>query len=110
MYVSEIAKAATAATLYFIRAYEGNVSITENETMNTIIYPNPFSDYIFVRNSDNEKYFFTIYNFFGEKIYEKYFSGNENIRLNEIPASSYFYRITKASGKIIKSGILVKVK
>ncbi len=109
-YVSEIAKAATAATLYFAMAYEGNVSIAENETMKTTVFPNPFSDNIFVKNSDNEKSFFTIYNLFGEKIFEKDFSGNENICLDEIPAASYFYRIIKPSGKIIKSGILVKEK
>lgn len=52
-YVYEIAKAACGATLYFAKAYDVTTSLLKEKPDENLIkiYPNPFTDRIFIKNS-----------------------------------------------------------
>ncbi|MFH0866943.1 MAG: M28 family peptidase [Bacteroidota bacterium] len=110
-YVYEIAKASAASTMYFARAYDVSVDNAEyNKQPNIIMYPNPFSNQVHISSGINIKLQFTLYNLTGQKIIERYFSGQTVLYLSELPASGYLFRITDSSGNMMKSGLLVKEK
>jgi aminopeptidase YwaD len=108
-YVFEIAKAATASTMYFARAYDISVGVEENSNDPAVtVYPNPFNDMIYLRSGNSGAVTISIYNMLGEKIEEKNFLHQDKISLSGIPASAYLYRITNNKGEKIRSGVLIK--
>jgi hypothetical protein len=114
-YVYEIAKLSVAATLYFSYAFDTTTGTTQkSETDKTVeIYPNPFSDFLFVRAP---------FEFSGFSLVLCDETGNiinysQNVTSGEykIPAKSfapgfYSYKITDRLGYPIKQGKLVKIR
>lgn len=108
-YVFEIAKAATASTMYFARAYDVPVNVTENFPMHEIyVFPNPADDHVYFISPENKKMEVTIYNMNGEVIARKNCIGNDMVSLSSFPPALYYYVLCYDDGKIAKTGILVK--
>jgi len=108
-YVYEIAKAATAATLYYAKAYDTNVGIDalQQQAGNILIYPNPFINELFIKTGIKENCNFVLCNELGQLALKKEFNSNCSIELPSIDASFYFYLITDENGEVMKSGKLL---
>jgi len=110
-YVYQIAKAATGATLYFARAYDISVGTTENIKFSEriSIYPNPFSDKIYITNPNNlYQYSFKLFDAQGKLILEKKSVTDIAIDLQSLKTTLYFYLLENKDGEIIKNGKLLK--
>lgn len=108
-YVFEIAKAATASTMYFARAYD--VSVNNNDiNINSVlfsIYPNPFHDRISITSTvSGKKYNFSLYTCHGKPIYQNYFYDYSTVNLWDISPSIYLYHITDENGYVVDRGKL----
>jgi Zn-dependent M28 family amino/carboxypeptidase len=110
-YVYQIAKAATGATLFFARAYDVSVGMTENDVVSERIsvFPNPFNDKIFIcPNNTSDYYTFVLYNENGEKILQQQFINQNIVDLSFLRSTLYFYMIYDKKGVIINSGKVFK--
>lgn len=110
-YVYQIAKAATGATLYFARANDVSVGTTENVNFSKgiSVFPNPFSDKIYITNEDNfYQYSFKLFDAQGKLILEKKSATDIAIDLQSLKATLYFYLLENKDGEIIKNGKLLK--
>jgi len=112
-YVYEVAKAATAATLYFARAYDTTTGFNELQpTAEDIsIFPNPFNSSFYISTSGTqETHHLVLFDALGQKILSKEFSSNCEIAFPCAGISIYFYNIINESGEVIKSGKLLHVE
>jgi len=110
-YVYQMAKAATGATLYFARAFDVSVGTIENENVpeGINVFPNPFGDNIFIRNSNpSDSFCFRLYDSEGQLIFEKNSATDISVDMRSLKSSIYFYFIKNKNGEQIKSGKLVK--
>lgn len=110
-YVYQVAKAATGATLYFARAFDVSVGTTENDNSSDefSIYPNPFSDNIYItKPQTTSRFSFKLYDAQGQLLMEKNSQKNIVIELQSLKTSLYYYILSDRNGRKIKSGKLVK--
>ncbi len=106
--VKELAKASTAATLYFAQAYNSSgIKIETNTTSQIEIFPNPADDII---NIHSEKdIYFTLTNLKGDIVIDSFFvnKGQQTIDIKSIISGSYFYSITNENKEIETNGKLI---
>ncbi len=112
-YVYKIAKAATAAALYFARAYNASAGnqVIQDVSDKINVSPNPFQDKLFIKaGSNNKDYFFSLYNETGQMVMKKELYSNNLINVPPAKSSFYFYLITDNYGGVIKKGKLFRVQ
>jgi hypothetical protein len=62
------------------------------------LYPNPASEFVTIKTSENADYSITLYNVAGQAILENTFSGNEyRVNLENIPQGYYIMKITSSN-------------
>ena len=109
-YVFDIAKAATGATLYFAKAYTNN-TIIEGEDSNLMInvFPNPVEKQIFI-NSSIALSKIEVYNTEGKITFESSLNNQFRSKIDFSTFSNgiYHYKLSDNSGKVLKTGTLVK--
>jgi hypothetical protein len=109
-YVFEIAKAATGATLYFAKAFQGSAFVDEqNSDYNIRVFPNPTEKLLYI-NSNIPISKIEIFDFQGKIILDS--NLNEQMH-SEISFSSfangiYHYKLSDKKGNAMKTGTLVK--
>jgi hypothetical protein len=110
-YVTEIAKAATGAALYFAKAYDISVNIEHPVNIFSDIYPVPFYDRLYITGNTGEKVNFNLRDDLGREII--FLFGNIipfTLDLSAIRPGVYFYSIIHDQGNKIESGKLIKSK
>jgi hypothetical protein len=111
-YVQAVCKGATAATLYFAKAFQSNVSCEELPKESAVnIFPNPFSNYLHINIPNNiSTCNFELFDLTGrlmKKVNDVQKMPVINISEN-ISSGCYLYKIISAQNGLIKSGILIK--
>jgi hypothetical protein len=90
---------------------EGNKSVVQAAEQNTpaavltinspkngfSIHPNPASDFVTIKSSENTKGFYQIFNAIGAKMMEDSFLGTETIHLKNLPSGVYFIQLNNGS-------------
>jgi len=82
-----------------------DVPIAENiitEQANIVLYPNPAGDYIYVRNSAQEKLPISIYSIAGQLVLKGDFMSGEQINVSHFSSGLYVVRVDKKTIKFSK--------
>lgn len=115
-YVFEIAKASVGACLYFSKAFSAT-QIEDSEKKNNkqiIIYPNPFSDYLFAETDEQKPDCqFQLYDILGNIIFSVRLDklNTESVFCKLTGSSIYFYKIIMVnSEQCIAQGKLIKIR
>ncbi|MCH7535106.1 MAG: T9SS type A sorting domain-containing protein [Bacteroidetes bacterium] len=76
------------------------VSIPEDELLNISIYPNPSSDHIFVKGSNNEFNQIRIYDVTGKLVIDRTLSATDQQKVNvsSLATGTYFIHLVNANG------------
>jgi len=111
-YVWEVCKGATAATLYFAKAFQSTVSCEEMTKECAVnIFPNPFSNYLHLNIPNNiSACDFELFDLTG-RLMKKVNDVQKMpvIHISEnLSSGYYFYKIISDQYGLIKSGILIK--
>ena len=110
-YVFQIAKASTGATLYFAQAYDNLTSATA-ETRNRVVkvFPNPFSDRLFVDNTAGMAYGFVLYDINGKAVMQQQLNSARQscTDMSRVEAGFYVMNLVDAAGNTIERVKLVK--
>ncbi len=69
------------------------------------VYPNPASDFLNIISSDNEKYYATIFNNIGEKIYTSAFTANCQLSTGRFSSGVYFLHIKSSNNSFTQKFI-----
>jgi hypothetical protein len=78
------------------------------QSLTVLIFPNPFSRELIIKNNTAEQMRFTLYNSMGQKITEKILTGKSNtLDLSFCPQGVYFYNFF-SDNSVILTGKLVK--
>ncbi len=96
---------------YDIGAYEfqGTTALASIlEKSNISFHPNPFKSTIFLTNSDLEKMKFSLTNLNGKEVFRGKVVDNKII-VGDQPKGTYFLTITNEQGRIVHSGMVVKI-
>jgi Zn-dependent M28 family amino/carboxypeptidase len=111
-YFYQVAKASIAAALYFSKAYQVIIGVSESLEDDKIkLYPNPFSGFINIDLPSMGKYHLIINDFSGKVVAEQNIIGNNRlIDLKSLNQGFYTYLIYNSSGLLVKSGKLIKIK
>ena len=91
---------------YFCIDNVGNFPLSSNTINQEIIniYPNPFSDFIYINSKDSDNYTISLFNILGEIIIDKKIN-LQQLNLSNLPNGQYFLKIESESG-IINEKIL----
>ena len=91
---------------YFCIDNVGNFPLSSNTINQEIIkiYPNPFSDFIYINSKDSDNYTISLFNILGELIIDKKIN-LQQLNLSNLPNGQYFLKIESESG-IINEKIL----
>ena len=76
------------------------------------VFPNPFSESVsfLFHGKSTEKYWLSVYDFSGKKIYSVQVSSNENISLskNVLTGGCFLWRITNSKNEVAGKGVLIR--
>jgi hypothetical protein len=111
-YFYQVTKASVAAALYFAKAYQVFTEVDRNSiSTGIIVYPNPVSDFLKIIGLTDEKYNLLISDFTGRLIISKQVSGKSCfVDTKQMNSGVFSYSICDMSGRIVKSGKLVRIK
>ena len=112
-YVFELTKASLASCMYFSGAQSISTGIPGDITTekNIEIYPNPFAEYISVKNITTETLNLQVYDLNGrlQNNFKLSAEATSVIR-TKLKAGTYFYKIFDEDQEIISSGKIIKTK
>jgi hypothetical protein len=111
-YFYQVTKASVASALYFAKAYQVFTEVDRNSiSTGIIVYPNPVSDFLKIIGLTDEKYNLLISDFTGRLIISKQVSGKSCfVDTKQMNSGVFSYSICDMSGRIVKSGKLVRIK
>jgi len=110
-YVFEITKASLAATLYFSRYIITNTEITLKTEIqkNFNIAPNPFDDYVELKNPLTVPIEIKLYNLLGTEVFKSSVESNSMVRLNpDCGPGLYLVIISSPNHQVIYSDKIIK--
>jgi hypothetical protein len=82
--------------------------VTEHPSLQGIIvYPNPFSDNLTIRNNSNESLEIILYDITGRELLLRYFTSSTTINTEQLSRGIYIYKIKNHTGRE-KTGKIVK--
>jgi hypothetical protein len=111
-YVYEIAKAATGATLYFAGAYDNLTTITQDRAEDIFsIYPNPFSDWIFIRNTSESIEKIKVFDIRGSLItgFQITERSEKAFNLSQLYAGLYIFEVSDGEGDVLGRKMISKL-
>lgn len=92
----------------YLPLFYSSLTITDVNSVNFQIYPNPFNDYISIQTDISEQYNLKMFDICGKSIYENSILGNQSINnLDGLANGIYFVTITQNS-IILKTVKIIK--
>jgi hypothetical protein len=82
--------------------FTGTLSVeSEMNNKNLTIYPNPFTEDLYIESNLEKNYILTVYNLLGNKVYsEKVNQSNKTINLSNLKSGIYFIKINSIDGNL----------
>ncbi|HNW89550.1 MAG TPA: M20/M25/M40 family metallo-hydrolase [Bacteroidales bacterium] len=111
-YVYQIAKAATGSTLYFAGAYDNTTEFTQRRADNDfLIYPNPVTDEIIIRNTSESTETIQIFDMKGcfIMVFQVPGKSENSVDLSQLPAGLYIFEISDGQGDAVGRRMVSKM-
>ena len=72
------------------------------------IYPNPVTDFIYIKSEIEQKYYYTIKNIFSEKLLSGVLYAEEKIHIKQLASGVYFLELSDVNNHVIQTEKIVK--